>query len=178
MQKGWINVHLFQNRNWGTFHRKDFKWKKIKGYGVSFWKTEALYAELNRRAEEATSSYSATGKFLQYIYSMLVAKNDQKIWPRCLFHRYFLTILIMVTEQLYWRKIICDCICFMWLLAVIVIMKRCTEWCTLLLYCTSLSIFLFQLQCWIILRVWMKFLLRNIHMKRVIMEIAMMMTTV
>ena len=32
-------------------------------------KTEALYAELNKRAEAATSSYSATGDFLQYIYS-------------------------------------------------------------------------------------------------------------
>ena len=29
----------------------------------------------NERAEAATSSYSATGNFLKYIYSVLVAKN-------------------------------------------------------------------------------------------------------
>ena len=35
---------------------------------------EALYAKLNERAEAATISYSSTGNFLQYIYSVLVAK--------------------------------------------------------------------------------------------------------
>ena len=34
---------------------------------------EALYAELHERAETATSSYSATGAFLQYIYSVFVS---------------------------------------------------------------------------------------------------------
>ena len=53
-----------------------------------------------------TSSYSATGEYLQYIYSVFVAKNHQKNRSRCLVHgffftRYFLTISIMVTEQLY-----------------------------------------------------------------------------
>ena len=46
------------------------------GTGLISEKTEALYAELNERAEAATSSYSATGAFLQYIYSVLVAKNN------------------------------------------------------------------------------------------------------
>ena len=40
---------------------------------------EALYAEPNERVETATSMYSETGDFLQYIYSVLVAKNHQKI---------------------------------------------------------------------------------------------------
>ena len=39
------------------------------GTGLISEKTEALCAELNKRAEAATSSYSATGDFLQYIYS-------------------------------------------------------------------------------------------------------------
>ena len=30
-------------------------------------------------------------------------------------YRYFLTILIMVTEQLYWRKVLCGCFGFIWL---------------------------------------------------------------
>ena len=41
--------------------------------------------------EAATSSYSATGKFLQYIYSMLVAKNHQKIQSRCLVQEFSFT---------------------------------------------------------------------------------------
>ena len=52
---------------------------------------EPLYAELNERVEAATSSYSATGEFLQYIYSVLVAKNHQKIRSRCLVHEFFFT---------------------------------------------------------------------------------------
>ena len=52
-------------------------------------KTKALYSELKKRAEGATSSCSATGDFLQYIYSVLVAKNHQKIRSRCLVHEFF-----------------------------------------------------------------------------------------
>ena len=52
--------------------------------GLVSEKAEALYAELNERVEAATSSYSGTGKFLQYIYSVLVAKVHQKIRSRWL----------------------------------------------------------------------------------------------
>ena len=38
-------------------------------------KTEALYAELNKRAETATISYFVTGDFLHYIYSVPMTKN-------------------------------------------------------------------------------------------------------
>ena len=44
------------------------------GTGLLSEKTKALNAELNQRAEAATSSYSAEVE-LQYIYLMLVAKN-------------------------------------------------------------------------------------------------------
>ena len=63
----------------GTFHRKDFKWKKIGGAGLISEKTEVLYAELNERAEAATGSYSVTGDSLQYIYSVPVTKNHGNI---------------------------------------------------------------------------------------------------
>ena len=53
--------------------------KNIGNKGLASEKTEAFYAELNERVEAATSSHSATGEFLQYIYSVLVAKNRQKI---------------------------------------------------------------------------------------------------
>ena len=45
----------------GPYHRKDFKWKKYGGTGLISEKTEALYAELNKRDEAATISYSVTG---------------------------------------------------------------------------------------------------------------------
>ena len=51
--------------------------KKIGITGLLSEKTEALCAELNERAEAATSSYSATGNLLQYIYSMLMDKNHK-----------------------------------------------------------------------------------------------------
>ena len=57
--------------------------KKCRDTGLVSEKTEALYAELNERVEAATSSYSATGEFLQYIYSVLVAKNHQKTRSKC-----------------------------------------------------------------------------------------------
>ena len=60
-------------------------------YGVISEKTETLYAELNERAEAATSSYSATGDFPQYIYSVVVAKNHQIIWSRCLVYEFSFT---------------------------------------------------------------------------------------
>ena len=60
---------------WRYFHRKDFEWKKYGGTGLLSEKTEALHAELYKRAEAATSSYSAEVDFLQYIYSVLVTKN-------------------------------------------------------------------------------------------------------
>ena len=62
--------------------------KKYIGLGLVSEKTEALYEELNERVGTATSSYFATGKFLQYIYSVLVAKNHQKIRSRCLVYEF------------------------------------------------------------------------------------------
>ena len=97
-------------------------------------KMEALYAGSNKRAEAATGSYSAAGDFLHSFYSVLVAK----VFPSWVFlHIYFLTILIISKEQLYWRKIIRGCFRFimLWLL----IMNRCADWCALQLYRTSLK---------------------------------------
>ena len=70
--------------------------------GILSEETETLHAELNKRVEAATHSYSAAVDFLQYIYLVLVAKN-QKIQSKCLVHEFpftdiFLTILMMVTE--------------------------------------------------------------------------------
>ena len=42
---------------------------------ISEKKTQVLYAELNKRAEAATGSYSVTGDSLQYIYTVSLTKN-------------------------------------------------------------------------------------------------------
>ena len=47
--------------------------------GLISEKTEVSYAELNERAEAATSSYSVTGDFLQYIFFVPVTKNHRNI---------------------------------------------------------------------------------------------------
>ena len=39
----------------GPLYRKDFKWKKYGGTVLIFEKMEALYVELNERANAATS---------------------------------------------------------------------------------------------------------------------------
>ena len=49
--------------------------KKYGGTELLSEKTEALHAELNKRAEATTSSYSADVDFLQYIYSVVMAEN-------------------------------------------------------------------------------------------------------
>ena len=72
----------------GTFHRKEGKYR---GMELIFEKMEVLLEELNERVEAATSSYSATDNFLQYIYSVLVAKNHQKFRSRCLVHEFSFT---------------------------------------------------------------------------------------
>ena len=68
--------------------------------GLISEKPEALYAELNKRGESATSRYSVTGDFLQYIYSVPETKNPQNIRSTCLVHEFFLND-IMVTEKLF-----------------------------------------------------------------------------
>ena len=75
----------------GPFHRKDFKWKKYGDTGLISEKTEVLYAELNKRTEAATVSYSVTDDSLQYIYSVLVTKNHRNIRSRCLVHEFSFT---------------------------------------------------------------------------------------
>ena len=104
--------------------------------------------------EAATSSCSATDKFLQYIYSIIIRSSDQGVLFMNFPSQIFLTILIMVTKQFYSRKILCGYFRFIWVWHLIAIMKRRIERWSLQMYRTSLSIFiLFQLQSWKILRV-------------------------
>ena len=133
MQKDDLNVHLWLSKNF--YIGRIISEKKYRGKRLISEKMEALYSELNQKMEAATNSYSPTGNFLQYVYSVLVTKNHQKIWSSCLGHEFsftfFLMILIMATEQLYWRKILRGSFCFICLWLPISIMKRCAEPCAL-----------------------------------------------
>ena len=90
-EKRWPKCARISKQNRRTIH-----WgKKYWDTGLVSEKTEALYAELNETVEAATSSYSATNKFLRYIYSVLVAKNHHKIRSRCLVHKFSFTDIFL-----------------------------------------------------------------------------------
>ena len=90
----------------GPFHWKDFKCKKHGRTGLISEKTEALYAELNKRPEAATSSYSTIGDFLQNFYSVLLTKNHQEIQFRCLVHEFSFADVITDINHTYSEAIL------------------------------------------------------------------------
>ena len=120
-----------------------------------------MYAELNERVEAATRSYSATCEFLQHTYSVLVAKNNQKIRSRCLAHEFsfkhifLIPFYMAVASYCYYEKVRRT--------------MRTANVSYLFQYFYSFSVAELN-----ILRVRTKFSIRNFHTKRVIMEIAMM----
>ena len=138
----------------------------------TYFKTETEDYSIGRLLSErkyggrATSSYSATGELLQYIYSVLLAKNHQKIRSRCLVHEFFFTDIFNDINHGYraafLKKSFCGCFRFIWL------------WLVIAIACFLSFLILFQQQSWIILRLRTKILLRSFHTKRVIMEMAMM----
>ena len=65
--------------------------KKYGGTELISEKTEALHVELNERAKVATSTYSAPDQFSKYIYSLLLAKNQNKIRSKGLRHEFSFT---------------------------------------------------------------------------------------
>ena len=103
-------------------------------------KTEVLYAELNKRAEAATGSYSVTGNSLQYIYSVPVSKNLRNIRSRCLVHQFPSQTFFNDINHGYRAAILKKN--YLWLfpfyMVVATIMKRCADRCALQLYQTSL----------------------------------------
>ena len=65
------------------------------GTGLVSEKAEALYAELYGTEEAATSSYSGTGEFLRFVYSVLVAKNYHLIRSRGLVYEFCFTDIFL-----------------------------------------------------------------------------------
>ena len=67
------------------------KKKKNRGTVLISEKIEVLLAEINKRAEAATSSYSVTCNSLQYIYSVPMTKNHPNIQSRYLVYEFSFT---------------------------------------------------------------------------------------
>ena len=107
MRKDDLNVHVFQYKNlcspksdrWiffltlvvrEPFHRKDFEWKKYGGTELISEKAEVLYADFNKRAEAATSSYSVTGNslsiFILCLWLRMIGTSDQHCAKNEVFH--------------------------------------------------------------------------------------------
>ena len=49
-------------------------------------KTEVLYTDTNKRPKAATGSFSVTGNYLHFIYSVSVTENHRNMKSRCLVH--------------------------------------------------------------------------------------------
>ena len=102
-----------------------------------------MYAEFNERAEVATSRYSATGNFLQYISSVLVDKKYQKIRSRCLVHEFSFTNFFNESSHgcraAVFNKKSLFLLSFYVAWLRIAIMKKCAERYALQLYRTSIK---------------------------------------
>ena len=81
--------------------------REVWACGVNFWKKERVFrVKLKERAEAAPSRYCATGNFSQYIFSVLVAKNYQKIRSRCLVHEFPFTDVFRNISHGNWAAIL------------------------------------------------------------------------
>ena len=106
------------------FHRKDFNWKKMGCTGIHSEKAKPMHAELKERAEAATSSYSAAvdfyNTFIRYLWLRIIRRSSQGVqFMNFPWQRFF----IMVTELLYWRKVLCGCFRIIWLWLLIAVMN-------------------------------------------------------
>ena len=114
------------------------------GVRDDFLKKRTLYMQ-NLMKEQKQPQVAILQKSIFYNYlfgacSQESLEDPNKVFSLWIFlHIYFFKTLIMVTGQLYWRKVLCDCFHFIWLWLFIAIIKRCAERCAQLLYRSSLS---------------------------------------
>ena len=128
----WLSVNLFIG---------SILIEKTGGMELMSEKTEPLWAELNERAEAATSSYSTTCNVLSCTYSVSLAKKSSEVTIKVFsslifFNRYFNNISHGYRAAILKKKFY-GCFCSSWLWLLLDIMKRCAEQCTM--YRNSLS---------------------------------------
>ena len=92
--KRWAKCARISKQKLKTIHWGKKYWIK----GLVSEKTEALYVELNETVQAANGSYSATDKFLRYMYSVFVAKNHHKIQSRCLINEFSFTDIYLNSD--------------------------------------------------------------------------------
>ena len=106
--------------------------KKICSHGLSFWKKRKIYLQnLTKEWKQPPVVILQQATFLQYMYSMLVDKNHQKIQSRCLAHEFSFTDIFNNINDGYkaalLKKIIWGCFQFIWMWLLIVITKTGAE---------------------------------------------------
>ena len=142
MQKHNLNVQIFQNRNWCS--PKSDRWffftirgkilsekKKHGGTGLISDKTEALYSELNQRTETILQQPTFYNIFILCLWLRNIRKSNHGFLFMNFLSQIFLMILIVVIEQLHWRKKFSCRFQFIWLWLLITIMKRFVKRCVL-----------------------------------------------
>ena len=118
--------------------------KKNMGVRDYFLKKRTLYMQsLMKEQKQPQVVILQKSIFYNYLFGACGQESLEdpiKVFSLWIFlHIYFFMTLIMVTGQLYWRKVLCDCFHFIWLWLFIAIIKRSTERCAQQLYRSSLS---------------------------------------
>ena len=149
MRKDDLNVHVFQNRNWGPFHKKDCKWKKIWVYGISFtvkFCMQNLTKEWKQSPVVILHQANFYSIFILCFWLRIIRRSDQSVWFMNFSSQIFYNDINHAYRATMFKKKFCGCFRLIWLWLLIVIIKKCTERCALHLYRKSLSTFiLFQL---------------------------------
>ena len=143
MRKDDLNVHVFQNKNWGPFHRKAFQWKK---YG-----------------DTATSSYSATDDFFLFIlclWQRIIRRSNQGVYFMNYSSQIFFNDINHGYREVSLKKNSLWLLPFYAVVASYCYYEKVRRKMNTAIASYLLSIFiLFQLQSWIILRMRSKFCL-------------------
>ena len=134
----------------GTFHNKDFKWKKNRGTKLISEKKKFCKPNLTKEQKQSPMTTSQQTIFLPCIYSVLVPKNPQKFRLRCLVQEFSFTDIFNDINHGYRAAILkkknvatsvfngCGYYSIL-LIKCIAIIIRCTEQCTLRLNRISLT---------------------------------------
>ena len=83
-----------------TFHRKDFKWNKIWGYGAIFWKKWKLWMQNSAKKRRQPSVVILQQSIFDIkFYLVPVTKNHWKNRSRCLVHEFLLNVVLILLRQ-------------------------------------------------------------------------------
>ena len=104
--------------------------EKNMGVRGNYWKNGNFVCRTQQKGESShqllfcNRRFSTVYLFCLCLWLRIIRTSNRGVHEsKCLWievfmnflHRYFLTVLFMVAEKLYWRKILCGCFRFIWL---------------------------------------------------------------